>query len=95
EVTAHDFKASYAALFADPTLQLHPYVYPKLKLENIVDVDDYTLTIKSEKPFPSIFLLPTILCVSRKAIEADPKNFADKPGAGSGPWMLKTWAREG
>jgi len=95
EVTAHDFKASYAALFADPTLQGHPYVFPKLSLENIVDVDDYTLTIKSEKPFPSIFLLPTILCASRKAIEADPKGFSEKPGAGSGPWKLVSWAREG
>ncbi len=94
EVTAHDFKASYAALAADNTLQLYPYVYPKLKLENIVDVDDYTLTIKTEQPFPSIFLLPTILCASRKAIEADPKGFSEKPGAGSGPWKLTSWSRE-
>jgi peptide/nickel transport system substrate-binding protein len=95
EVTAHDFRASYEALHSDPTLQQHAYVYPKLSLENIVDVDAYTFTIKTEEPYPSIFLVPTILCASRKAIEADPEHFSEKAGAGSGPWQLTSWSREG
>ena len=95
EVTAHDVRSSYEVIHADPTLQAHPYYFPKLDLKNISDVDDYTFTIKTEKPFPSIHLLPLPMVSSRKAVEADPEGWTEKPGAGSGPWKMVEWSREG
>jgi len=58
-------------------------------------VDDYTLTIRTNLPYPSIFLVPTIVVVSRKALEEDPVDWGLKPGAGCGPWKMVEWSREG
>jgi peptide/nickel transport system substrate-binding protein len=57
-------------------------------------VDDSTVHILTEKPFPTLLEgLTEIFMVPTKAIKAGPKLLTDKP-IGTGPYKLQEWQRE-
>ncbi len=57
-------------------------------------VDEHTVRITTEKPFPTLLEgLTEIYMVSTKAIKEGPKALTQKP-VGTGPYVLQEWKRE-
>ncbi len=57
-------------------------------------VDEYTVRITTEKPFPTLLEgLTEIYMAPTKAIKEGPKSLAEKP-IGTGPYKLQEWKRE-
>ena len=96
EVTAHDVRATFDWIFADPTIQENNYLKGKLDPANLKVVDDYTFTATMNEAYPTIALVPPAFekVISRKALKEDPQNWMEKPGAGSGPYKIVKWSRD-
>lgn len=95
EFTAKDIIATYQWLFADATLMQNAYVATKVDLKGLVAVDDYTFAMTTKAAYPSIALLPLMAVVSGKALSESLLGWSEKAGAGTGPWKVVKWTREG
>jgi ABC-type transport system substrate-binding protein len=94
-VTASDFVFSFNRIL-DPLLASPGrWVFEKLDPTNMYSaIDDTTLTINLEKPFPpflSILAMPYCSVVPHEVVEQPGYDFAHHP-IGTGPFLFKQWS---
>jgi len=96
-VVAGDFVYSFNRIAdpetASPGAWIFSYIGAK---EGFVAVDDTTLLIRLNEPFPpflSILTMPYCFVVPREVVEAEGDEFGFSP-VGTGPFVFKYWSRD-
>lgn len=102
EITAHDFVYSFKRIGDPATASTGNWIFHgKVKMNKlgkmdesaIVALDDYTLQIHLEAPFPpfiKLLSMPYAFVIPHEAIKKYGKDFRAKP-VGTGPFYFKTW----
>ena len=97
DVTANALKATYDRIFKQTTGNSYNQIQGKMDPSGIKVIDPYTVSFTMKFAFPTIALVPPAFesVISPKAMQDDPDHFWEKPGAGSGPWQVVSWSRDG
>ncbi|HTF81450.1 MAG TPA: ABC transporter substrate-binding protein, partial [Cytophagales bacterium] len=102
ELTAHDFVFTFKRLEDEATASTGRWIFHGKVLKNklgkmhdsaIVALDDYSLKIRLQEPFPPFVKLLSMqyaYVVPHEAVEKYGKDFRAKP-VGTGPFYFKTW----
>ena len=102
EVTAHDFVFSFKRILDPSTASTGQWIFNGKVLYNSLGkpsdsafyaIDNYTLRIKLQQPFPpflKLLSMPYAYVIPKEAIQRYGKDFRSNP-VGTGPFRFKTW----